>query len=162
MSDESSNEAVQFASADFFTSGTFATLAGATAAVVILTNTTTAVAGLDSTPGWLALIFAMGCSVAAYLHAARGKSAKIRKTPRYLRYALVVLNGCLIFSSAFGIQAAIASESVVEVDASVAANTSTSNQAAYTLSSWEPLISFKGTRQIKTIDKRDIAPIRHR
>jgi len=140
MADDSET---QFTTADFFTSGTFATLAGSTAAVVILSNTASKVAGLASTPGWLALILAMACSLAAYLQAARGKSARFRKTPRYLRYALVVLNGCLIFSSAFGIQGSIASEVAVEP--------TESSEAAYTLSSWEPLFSFKDTRTIRTI-----------
>jgi len=100
------------ATRDFFKPSTFATLAGTTTAVVLLTNTLTAMTG--EPPQWVPLILAMLCSVGAYVYAVRGKSGTFLKTPRVLRYGLVVLNGCLIYATAFGVQGVVASETTEE------------------------------------------------
>ena len=107
----------EFTTKEFFTAGTFATLAGATAAVVILTNTTTAVLNSDEYAKWLSPIAALACSVAAYVYAMRRDPSAFGQSPRFARYCLVILNACLIYTSAFGVQS-IASETVAEVESS--------------------------------------------
>jgi hypothetical protein len=105
-------------SRDFFSAGVFATLAGATAAVVIVANTIIGVVGESRTAElYVPLVLAFACSVGAYAYAVHKKSKSLLSTPRGLRYALVVLNCCLIYTSAFGLQSVALSETVEEDDA---------------------------------------------
>jgi hypothetical protein len=137
MPEEPSSKRTEVTSRDFFAPGTFATLGGATAAVVIITNTVSAVVG--DHPKWLPLVIAMLCSLAAYAYAVRKKGADLMSTPRFLRYPLIVLNGCLIYLTAFGVQSTAISE--------IASNRSNDSEAQiYTLTTWRPILSTSGSR----------------
>src|SRR5688572_6642320 len=95
----------------FFTTGAFATLAGATAGVVIITNVVDAVYGVDY-PKWIPLILSVCAAFAAYFYAAKKRPSTFKETPILLRYPIVILNGCLIYITAFGVQGVVASEAV--------------------------------------------------
>lgn len=131
-------------SGGFFATGTVATLAGSTAAVVIVTNTVTGVTG--GSPEWLPLVFAMACSLGVYQYTTRGKSAGKLKTPLLLRYTMVVLNGCLIYTSAFGVQGVVASESIAVVDGE---STAEAASESHTLSTWTSPFAGDAIRQAR-------------
>jgi len=90
---------------DFFKLSSFLTLATCTAAVVIVVNT------LQSVFGFRAPLFALLVSIAvsalAYWVTSKAAAPAPNSDPFMLRMFLILLNGCLIYCSAFGIQNSI-------------------------------------------------------
>lgn len=134
---------------DFFTVGTFASLAGATAAVVIISNTVSVVFG--EPPMWMPLSLAMLCSLGAYVYSAPSRPA-LPVPRRLLRYSLIVLNGCLIYTSAFGAQTIVESTEV----ASTPDNGDAEATPVLTTTTWRSVWPWRETREL---DRR---PITHR
>jgi len=144
MTKDTSEKAMADSSRDFFRPSTFATLAGTTTAVVLLANTTAAVTGRE--PTWEPLVYAVICSFGAYLYAARGKSGQFHKTPWALRYAMVVLNGCLIYTTSFGVQVVAASETVSDRE---------DTGIRYAITDWQPIFALGNApkRQVSGVVK---------
>jgi hypothetical protein len=144
MSDDTAETGFEISSKDFFTAGTFATLAGATAAVVILMNTIGSI--IERYPAWLPLALAGACSLGAYVHAVSTKSKQLLRTPRALRYALVVLNACLIYTSAFGTQVVLASETIEEPTTAPGEGSETTQ---ITATSWESIVPSAASHEFE-------------
>ncbi len=80
----------------FFTVDSFQTLAGCVASVVVIVSTTRH--AFNWGPRWFGLVISVIVSFAAY-------NAIENTTPFSLTiFAIIVLNSCLIYTSAFGIQ----------------------------------------------------------
>lgn len=87
---------------DFFTVASVATLSGSVAAVVFIYNTFRHV--FNWGPRWFGLALSILISVAAF-KIATGLGDTQKTTPLgWASYLIVFINGCLIYSSAFGIQ----------------------------------------------------------
>ena len=118
----------------YFEASTVMTLTGAVAGVVLVTNTISQV--FDFNPQWLPLGLAMVLSGASYQLTVRKRKSKISSVPLLSRIVILMLNGFLIYSSAFGVQGAMLSEeySTTPVDEA--------EEADGTIMKWQPLISF--------------------
>jgi len=136
----------------FFTTSAFATLAGATACIVIITNVIDGVFGTEY-PKWIPLILSMAAAFAVYSYARMKRPASFKKTPVMMRLPIILLNGCLLYVTAFGVQAIAESETVTVVDASTPGADSTEETEATesraaspriaprSLSSWSSIFS---------------------
>jgi hypothetical protein len=102
---------------DFFTKASFATLAGSVAAVLIIINTIHHV--FNWGPRWFGLLVSLLIALVAFQTArSLGDATKTSRLGR-LVYVIVFLNGCLIYSSAFGVQNSV----IAKPDAVVTAQT---------------------------------------
>jgi len=89
---------------NFFTLSSMTTLAGSVAVVVVVLNTTRHV--LNWGPRWFGLLIAIAVSIGA-LHASSAAAATggaAAAAPGLLGYIVALVNGCLIYTSAFGLQ----------------------------------------------------------
>ena len=80
--------------AQFFTWGSLATLAGATGATFVVTNTLRT--AFDFAPKWIGLVIAQFVCIATAYYAGKVGSD----------YVIAILNGCLVFLSAAGASSA--------------------------------------------------------
>ena len=87
---------------DFFTVNSFATLAGSVLCVVVLVNTIRHV--FNWGPRWFSLLLSIAVSFVAFSVTSELGDGPKTVNNRLLNYLIVVLNGCLIYSSAFGLQ----------------------------------------------------------
>ena len=94
----------------FVTIESFGTLVGCVATVVVLVNTTRHV--FDWGPRWFGLLSSIVVSAVAFSISKSELSGPIA-------YMLVMLNGCLIYTSAFGIQNTVVSPGGVPNDGPV-------------------------------------------
>jgi thiol:disulfide interchange protein len=84
---------------DLFTPESLVTLSGSVAAVWLVVNVIRHVTGWG--PRWFGLLVALGMSLAGFFAAGGAGEATERA---WLHYLAVLINGLLIYSSAFGIQ----------------------------------------------------------
>jgi hypothetical protein len=90
---------------DFFTLASFATLTGSVFSVVVIVNAIRHALGWG--PRWFALVLSVAVAfLALHLTAEAGDQAKTASLG-LLKYAVAFINGCLIYTSAFGIQNAV-------------------------------------------------------
>ena len=88
---------------DFFTTASFTTLAGCVAAVIVIFNTLRHVTNWG--PRWFAFVLSIVISILAFI--LTKESTKLifeEKNSNLIQYLIVLLNGCFIYTSAFGIQ----------------------------------------------------------
>ena len=87
---------------DFFTLASLGTLTGSVMAVVVIVNTIRHV--FNWGPRWFGFAVSILVSfIAFYITAGMGEGPKTAGTG-WLKYFIVFVNGCLIYTSAFGIQ----------------------------------------------------------
>ncbi|MGD8353168.1 MAG: hypothetical protein PVJ01_03305 [Pseudomonadota bacterium] len=87
---------------DLFTLASLGTFTGAVMAVVVIVNTIRHV--FNWGPRWFGLALSILVSfVAFYITVYIGEGPGV-KTPGLLKYFIILLNGCLIYTSAFGVQ----------------------------------------------------------
>jgi hypothetical protein len=117
---KSSSPKSDITSQGFFSTTSFSTLAGSTVGVMIITDTVQAV--IDTPPDWLTqwlpLVIAMVLSVSAYAYTVSKLRADLRRTSWTRRLPIVLLNGCLIYTTAFGLQGVAQSDTVEIVETS--------------------------------------------
>jgi hypothetical protein len=120
-----------------FRPSSVASLAGAAVAVTVVTKVVTNVFHFQAQ--WFPLVVAVVVSIVGYLIATSSGDVELARTPRVARYILVLLNGFLIYASAFGVQGTISAEEVVPADAQGAH--SDIKQPVGSVSPWKPLVS---------------------
>lgn len=87
---------------DFFTLASLGTLTGSVMAVVVIVNTIRHV--FNWGPRWFGFAVSILISfIAFYITSGMGAGPKTAGTG-WLRYFIIFVNGCLIYTSAFGIQ----------------------------------------------------------
>lgn len=87
---------------DLFTLASFATLTGCVVAVVVIINSLRH--ALNWGPPWFGLLLSILIAfVALHLTASVGDTSKTANLG-WFKYLIVLVNGCLIYTSAFGIQ----------------------------------------------------------
>lgn len=87
---------------DFFTPASLATLIGSVAAVTIIVNTIRH--ALNWGPRWFILVLSIAIAfIALVVSQGLGDQSQTIQLG-WLRYIIVLINGCLIYTSAFGIQ----------------------------------------------------------
>ena len=87
---------------DFFTPASFVTLTGAVASVVVIVNAIRH--AVNWGPRWFGLILSIGIAFLAW-HISAGTGDQSKTTALGgLGYFIVLVNGCLIYTSSFGIQ----------------------------------------------------------
>lgn len=88
---------------DFFTIGTFATLAGCVFSTVLIMNTIRH--SFKWGPEWFGLIISILVAIIAYNISSEGSLGDITNNEsKITNYFIVFMNGCLIYTSAFGVQ----------------------------------------------------------
>jgi hypothetical protein len=85
----------QSATTGFYTWGTLGTLAGASAATLLVSNVAGSLLGKPTVKKWIALIAAMGISIGLLLGAANERQS--------YDWIVAVVNGLLIFATAIGL-----------------------------------------------------------
>jgi hypothetical protein len=91
-----------YAMDDFFTAASFVTLTGSVASVVIIVNVFRSV--FNWGPKWFGLILSIVVAVIAWHIASSTGGQSKTAALGSLAYFIVFVNGCLIYTSAFGIQ----------------------------------------------------------
>jgi SNF family Na+-dependent transporter len=94
-----------YAMDDFFTAASFATLTGSVASVVVIVNVFRHV--FNWGPRWFGLILSIVVAVIAWHIAASAGDQSKTAALGLFGYFIVFVNGCLIYTSAFGIQNSI-------------------------------------------------------
>lgn len=93
---------------DFFTVASFATLTATVLAVVAVMNTLRHALGWG--PRWFGLLLSIAFAfVAMNVTAAMGEQSQTADLG-WIRYLVALVNGCLIYTSAFGVQNTVISE----------------------------------------------------
>lgn len=87
---------------DFFTLESFGTLSGSVAAVVVVTNTVRSV--FNWGPAWFGLLLAVLVSFAACAITTAASDETFETSEAIVRFVIALVNGCLIYASAYGIQ----------------------------------------------------------
>ena len=88
---------------ELFKPATLLTLTGCIAAEVVVVNTLRHATGWG--PRWFALVLALGIAAAALMLAHKAAKPDADRKPNWIVQVFVVLlNGCLIYTSAFGVQ----------------------------------------------------------
>ena len=99
---------------DFFTLTSFATLTGSVVAVVVIINALRH--SLNWGPRWFGLVVSIFIAfVAYYLTTSLGTESKTASLG-WVKYFTVFVNGCLIYTSAFGIQNTVVANSSTTKD----------------------------------------------
>jgi len=93
---------------DFFTLASFGTLAGSVAGAVVIINTLRH--AFNWGPRWFGLIVSILVAVVAWQITASSGAHSKTVDLGFVRYLIVFFNGCLIYTSAFGIQNTIVTE----------------------------------------------------
>ena len=87
---------------DFFTVASFGTIASCVVAVVAIVNALRH--AVNWGPRWFGLLLSIGTAIAALVVTANWGESKTASIPVILRGLIVLVNGCLIYTSAYGIQ----------------------------------------------------------
>lgn len=91
---------------DFFTIASFGTLAGCVIAVVLIVNALRH--ALNWGPRWFGFLLSILVSVIALqILSNLGDESKTVNLGLWIKYFIVFINGCLIYTSAFGLQSTI-------------------------------------------------------